>query len=69
MLGWETNLDGETVYQDNNGEVVLAVKPAPNRAILFDARIPHVGRAPSRFYGGLRVTVTFKLIVADDSSQ
>ncbi|MEE2969825.1 MAG: CHASE2 domain-containing protein [Pseudomonadota bacterium] len=52
-----------------NGEVVLAVKPASNRAILFDARIPHVGRAPSRFYGGLRVTVAFKLIVADDSSQ
>ena len=65
MLGWETNWDGETVYQDNNGEVVLAVKPAPNRAILFDARIPH----PSRFYGGLRVTVACKLIVADDSSQ
>ncbi len=26
-------------------------------------------RAPSWFYGGLRVTVAFKLIVADDSSQ
>jgi SM-20-related protein len=65
MLGWENNWDGETVYQDQNGEVVLAVKPAPNRGILFDASIPHVERAPSRFYGGLRVTVAFKLIVAD----
>jgi SM-20-related protein len=62
MLAWQTEWDGETVYQDQNGEVMLAVKPVPNRAVLFDARIPHAGRAPSRFYGGLRVTVAFKLI-------
>jgi hypothetical protein len=65
MLKWETDWDGETIYQDHKVDVVLAVKPAPNRAVLFDGRIPHAGRAPSRFFGGLRVTVAFKLIIAD----
>lgn len=43
---------------------MLAVKPAPNRAVLFNGRNPHASRAPSRFYGGLRVTVAFKLMIA-----
>lgn len=64
MVEWQSHWDGETIYQDERGEVLLAVKPAPNRAVLFDARIPHAGRAPSRFFGGLRVTVAYKLIVA-----
>jgi len=64
MPTWQPDWDGETIYQDQNGEILLAVKPAPNRAVLFDGRIPHAGRAPSRFYGGLRVTLAFKLIAA-----
>lgn len=61
MPVWKNNWEGETLYFDQNGEVIAAIKPMPNRAVLFDSRIPHVGRAPSRYFGGLRVTVAYKL--------
>ncbi|HEY5375113.1 MAG TPA: 2OG-Fe(II) oxygenase [Polyangiaceae bacterium] len=61
MAAWEPAWGGETVFHRSNGEIALAVLPKPNRAVLFDARIPHEGRAPSRDYGGLRVTLAFKL--------
>jgi 2OG-Fe(II) oxygenase superfamily len=61
MASWEPAWGGETVFHRSNGEIVLAVLPKPNRAVFFDARIPHEGRAPSRDYGGLRVTLAFKL--------
>jgi len=63
MPVWHDDWEGETLYRDRTGEVILTVKPVPNRAVLFDSRIPHMGRAPSRAYGGLRVTVAFKLMV------
>lgn len=58
---WHPAWGGETVFHRPDGEVVLAVLPKPNRALLFDARIPHEGRAPSRDFSGLRVTIAFKL--------
>lgn len=61
MEEWLPAWGGETVFHRSNGEIALAVLPKPNRAVLFDARIPHEGRAPSRDYGGLRVTLAFKL--------
>lgn len=61
MASWEPAWAGETVFHRTNGEIALAVLPKPNRAVLFDSRIPHEGRAPSRDYGGLRVTLAFKL--------
>jgi len=61
MPAWDPAWGGETVFHRTNGEIALAVLPKPNRAVLFDARIPHEGRAPSRDYGGLRVTLAFKL--------
>lgn len=61
MPTWDPAWGGETVFHRTNGEIALAVLPKPNRAVLFDARIPHEGRAPSRDYGGLRVTLAFKL--------
>jgi hypothetical protein len=61
MPEWQPAWGGETVFHRTNGEIALAVLPKHNRAVLFDARIPHEGRAPSRDYGGLRVTLAFKL--------
>lgn len=61
MASWDPAWGGETVFHRSNGEIALAVLPKPNRAVLFDSRIPHEGRAPSRDYGGLRVTLAFKL--------
>ena len=67
MPKWDDRWDGETVFYDENREIYAAINPAPNRGILFDSRILHVGRAPSRYYGGLRVTVAFKLEIDPDS--
>jgi hypothetical protein len=61
---WKDGWDGETVYFDAAGEIALAVRPRPNRAVFFDSRIPHTGRAPSRLCPALRVTVAYKLEVA-----
>lgn len=65
---WENGWDGETVFYDNNGEVAFAVRPRPNRALFFDARVLHNGRAPSRFCTELRVTVAYKLQAVPSSS-
>jgi len=61
MAEWRDEWDGETVFYDERGEIALSVRPLPNRAVLFDSRILHAGRAPSRACEGLRVTVAFKL--------
>lgn len=61
MPEWRAEWEGETVFVDERGEVIAAIKPEPNRAVLFDARILHSGRAPSRYFPGLRITVAYKL--------
>jgi SM-20-related protein len=61
MAEWREEWEGETLFYGEDGEVALAVRPRPNRAVLFDSRIRHVGRAPGRAFPGLRVTVAFKL--------
>ena len=67
MPNWHDLWDGETVFYNDQNEIRTAIKPQPNRAVFFDSRILHVGRAPSRYFGGLRVTVALKLEV--DGSQ
>jgi SM-20-related protein len=61
MAEWQDGWDGETVFFDEHGEIAVAVRPRPNRAVFFDSRILHAGRAPSRLCPALRVTVAFKL--------
>jgi len=61
MPEWNPDWGGETVFHHQGGEIALAVLPRPGRAVFFDGRILHAGRAPSRSFGGLRVTVAFKL--------
>jgi hypothetical protein len=60
---WKDGWDGETVFYDASGEIAFSVRPRPNRAVFFDSRIPHAGRAPSRLCPALRVTVAYKLEV------
>ncbi|MDE3197594.1 MAG: 2OG-Fe(II) oxygenase [Acidobacteriota bacterium] len=50
---WRPEWDGETMFFDEAGEAMRAVKPRPNRAVLFDSRIVHAGRAPSRGMSGI----------------
>jgi SM-20-related protein len=61
MAEWKPGWDGETVFYDDAGESSLAVTPKPNRALFFDSRIVHAGRAPSRLCPALRITAAFKL--------
>jgi hypothetical protein len=61
MEEWKDGWDGETVFFDNEGEIASAVRPRPNRAVFFDSRIVHAGRAPSRICPALRVSVAYKL--------
>jgi SM-20-related protein len=58
---WKDGWDGETIFYNAGGDVIRAVTPRPNRAVLFDSRILHAARAPSRACPALRITVAFKL--------
>ncbi len=61
MSQWHKDWDGGTVFQAEDGEIISTIQLKPNRAVLFDAQILHYGRAPSRMFTGLRVTVAYKL--------
>ena len=61
MPEWHPQWEGETFFYATTGEVISAIVPRPNRAVFFDSRIPHAGRAPARACPALRVTVAFKL--------
>ena len=61
MPQWRAEWEGETLFYDGRGEVIGGVRPAPNRAVLFDSRVPHSGRPPSRACPALRVTLAYKL--------
>ena len=58
---WKDGWDGETIFYDQAGEIALSVRPRPNRAVFFDSRILHNGRAPSRMCTAVRVSVAYKL--------
>ena len=66
MLEWRPEWEGETIWVNQAGDVLASVRPVPNRAVFFDSRIPHAGRAPSRICAALRVTIAFKLEPAGD---
>jgi hypothetical protein len=61
MPEWLPEWEGETLFFTPQGDIAAGVRPQPNRALLFDARIPHAGRAPGRACPMLRVTVALKL--------
>lgn len=61
MLEWKAEWAGETLFFNLKGEITFATLPTPNRALLFDSRIRHVGQAPNRSCTVLRVSVAYKL--------
>jgi SM-20-related protein len=61
MPVWLPEWEGETLFFDPRGNVRAGIAPVPNRAVLFDSRLLHSGRAPSRHCAGLRVTIALKL--------
>jgi SM-20-related protein len=64
---WKDGWDGETIFYDQSGEIALSVRLRPNRAVFFDSRILHNGRAPSRMCTAVRVSVAYKLETVDGS--
>jgi SM-20-related protein len=68
MPEWRHDWDGETVFFEPGGEIARSVRPAPNRAVLFDSRIGHAARPPSRYFVGLRITIAFKLMTRGDAA-
>ncbi|MGD8380198.1 MAG: 2OG-Fe(II) oxygenase [Gammaproteobacteria bacterium] len=59
---WDANWSGETVFfNQQRDEIVRSIYPRPGRIVVFDGRIPHVARPPSRICNEIRLTVAFKL--------
>lgn len=57
---WEPDWAGETVFLGADDEIVKAVLPRSNRAVIFPSTIQHAGRAVSRKCTVLRKTLIFK---------
>ena len=57
---WEPDWAGETVFLGDDDEIVKAVLPRPNRAVIFTSTLQHAGRAVSRKCSVLRKTLIFK---------
>ncbi len=59
---WHIDWYGETVfYSDAEDELIKAVYPTPGRLVIFDSRIPHSARPPSRTCDFIRYTIAVKL--------
>lgn len=58
---WHPNWGGETVFfnQEKN-EIVAAILPKSNRAVMFRGIVPHAARGVSRICPIMRITVMFK---------
>ena len=54
---WELSWQGHLIFAGE--ERIIEYKP--NRAVLFDAKLPHYADAPSRFFGNLRISLAYKL--------
>ena len=54
---WELSWQGHLIFAGE--ERIIEYKP--NRAVLFDAKLPHYADAPSRFFGNIRISLAYKL--------
>ncbi|HET7073816.1 MAG TPA: 2OG-Fe(II) oxygenase [Mycobacterium sp.] len=57
---WEPDWAGETVFLGEDDDVIKAVLPRRNRAVIFPSTLQHAGRAVSRKCTVLRKTLIFK---------
>ncbi len=58
---WNVEWGGETLFFDSAMDAQVVVSPRPGRLVLFDGRLPHVGRPPNRICFAPRFTLAFKL--------
>jgi SM-20-related protein len=57
---WQPDWAGETVFLGEDGDIIKAVLPRRNRAIIFSSDTQHAGRSVSRKCMVLRRTLVFK---------
>lgn len=58
---WDVEWGGETLFYNAQMDAEVVVSPRPGRLVIFDGRIPHVGRPPNRICYAPRFTLAFKL--------
>lgn len=57
---WDTCWGGETLFFDQQQEIIYATLPKPNRAVFFDPRILHTARPPTVLTTETRYTFVYK---------
>lgn len=57
---WKAEWAGETVFFNDEGEIVCSVLPKPNRAITLDGTQLHAARSLARICPNVRITLMFK---------
>lgn len=74
---WDIQWGGMTVFLDRyvneEGEIVInnphanrCIFPVPNMGVLFPSNLIHFALAPTRKFGGQRMTIAYKLYTGDD---
>ncbi|HET8701902.1 MAG TPA: 2OG-Fe(II) oxygenase [Nitrococcus sp.] len=58
---WNVEWGGETLFYNSQMDAEAVVSPKPGRLVVFDGRITHAGRPPSRICYAPRYTLAFKL--------
>jgi hypothetical protein len=66
---WDVEWGGETLLFDSQGDAEFVVSPRPGRLFLFDGRIRHAGRPPSRTCVIPRLTFALKLTPAAGTAR
>jgi len=60
---WTADWAGETVFfNPERDEIVRSIYPRPGRIAVFDSRIPHVSRTPSRGCTMVRYSIAIKVV-------
>lgn len=63
---WDSNWHGETVFYNSNlDEILFSSVLKPGRIIVFDSRIPHSARPPSKIAIYPRYTIATKISIAE----
>jgi hypothetical protein len=60
-ITWKPEWKGELIFLDSDKQPFKVVGYKPNRALLFPGRILHYANGPDRFFGGMRISLAYKL--------
>ena len=54
------------IHVDAHFEIYSAILPKPGRVVLFDGKMPHIGRPPNPILNGRRMTVVWKMVPKEE---